>query len=134
MRIYRSWSFFVVAIILSLLLYPFYIGISGLLDYFWGDSLFAQEVLYGSPRAVLRSFLDNWMMSFPVSLGLVTLVILPAWTFMRRLPWLFYLSMLMAGALFGLYIFAGESLSAFSVAMTFFINAIITERFFRFAV
>jgi len=129
--VHRPWWLVLVVILLPLLLYPFYISVSSLLDYFWGDGLFVQDFFYGSSREVLREMISYWVASIPFSVGLFFIFILPSWFLMRRVPWLFYLNLLIASVLFGLYFFNGGLLSTASVVIAFFLVAIITGRMLR---
>jgi len=129
--VHRHWWLILTVILLPLLLYPFYISISSLLDYFLGDGLLVQEFFYGSSREVMRVIISNWVASIPFSAGLFFVYILPSWFLMRRVPWLFYFNLLVASVLFGFYFFNGGLLSTASVVIAFFLVAIITGRMLR---
>jgi len=128
MNIRKPWWFIVAILLLPLPMYPVYIGVSGALDYLLGDGLFVQDVLYGSPREVLRIALANWLVSIPFIMGLFLLIILPSWFLLRRSPWQYYFIMLGAGTILGFYIFNGGLLSTAAVAVAFFLVAWLTER------
>jgi hypothetical protein len=115
-------------------MYPIYITLSGLLDYFFGDALLVQDFLYGSPREVLRLVLSNGMAAIPFSIGLFLVTILPLWFLLRRFPWLFYFIMLAVGALLGFYFFHGGLLSTVAVAIMLLIVTIITDKTLRVTV
>ncbi|RUM94845.1 MAG: hypothetical protein DSZ28_01055 [Thiothrix sp.] len=131
MGVKRPWWFIVAIILISLPLYPLYIGTSAFLDYLLGDGLFLQDVLYGSPREVLRIVLANWKVAIPFSMGLFLLSLLPAWFLLRCFPWRYYFTMFAVGALLGFYFFKGGLLSTAAVAIAFFLVAIVTERTLR---
>ncbi len=128
MNIRKPWWFIVAIILLPLPMYPVYIGISGALDYLLGDGLFVQDVLYGSPREVLRIVLANWVVSIPFIMGLFLLIILPSWFLLQRSPWRYYFIILGAGIILGFYLFKGGLLSTAAAAIAFFLVAWLTER------
>jgi hypothetical protein len=128
MSIRKPWWFIVAIILLPLPMYPVYIGVSGALDYLLGDGLFVQDVLYGSPREVLRIVLANWVVSIPFIMGLFLLIILPSWFLLQRSLWRYYFITLGAGTIFGFYLFKGGLLSTAAVAIAFFFVAWLTER------
>jgi len=133
MSVRSRWLFLAAIILLPMPMYLYYIGVSGILDYLLGDGLFAQDILYGSPREVMRVVLANWIASIPVAVGLFLLILLPGWFLLKQSPWQYSFIMLVAGALFGFYFLKGGLLSTVAVAIVFFLVAIITERVLRLA-
>ncbi len=125
--------FFLTILILPLLMYPAYIGISSILDYLLGDGLFARDALYGSRRELLRELLSGWTHSILPAMALFFLTLLPAWLLLRRFPWFYYLIMLLGGALLGYYFFHGEVLAATAVSITFLFIAMLADKVLRFS-
>lgn len=129
----RPLWFFLTILILPLLMYPAYMGITGILDYLLGDGVFARDALYGSRGELLRELLSNWIISIPPATGLFFLTLLPVWLLLRRFPKSFYFIALLGGALLGYYFFRGEVLSATAVAIAFLFTAMIADRVLRFS-
>lgn len=125
--------FFLTVLILPLLMYPAYIGISSTLDYLLGDGLFVQDALYGSRRELLHELLSGWTNSIPPTMALFFLALLPAWLLLQRFPWFYYLIMLLGGALLGYYFFHGEVLATAAVSITFLFIAMLADKVLRFS-